>query len=57
MSRYLENEIFDVYNKVTDKMHDDIGVMPSLSPTEAKEYCNMVIEELERSRTSQKGST
>jgi hypothetical protein len=49
MSRYLENEIFDVYNKVTD-----IGITPSLSQTEAKEYCDMVIEELERSRSSQK---
>jgi hypothetical protein len=35
-------------------MHDDIGVMPSLSQTEAKEYCDMVIEQLERSRSSQK---
>jgi hypothetical protein len=40
MSQYLENEIFDVYNKVTDKMQDDVGITPSLSPTEAKEYCS-----------------
>jgi hypothetical protein len=46
MSEYLEKEIFYVYNKVTDKMHDEIGVTSSLSPTEAKEYCNTVIEEL-----------
>lgn len=52
MSQFLEKEIFDVYNNITDKMHDDIGVAPSLSPMEAKEYCNMVIEELERSRSS-----
>jgi len=54
MSRYLENEIFDAYNKVTDKIQDDIGIAPSLSPTEAKEYCDIVIGELERSRSSQK---
>jgi hypothetical protein len=52
MSQLLEKEIHDVYNDLTDQMNDDIGITPSLSPIEAKEYCNMVIEELEKSRSS-----
>lgn len=50
MSQFLEKEILDTYNNLKGEMHDDIGVTPSLSPAEAKKYCNEVIEELERSK-------
>lgn len=46
MSQSLEREVLDVYNTLTYKMHNDIGVTPSLSPEEAKKYCNEVIEEV-----------
>jgi hypothetical protein len=46
MSQSLEREVLDVYNTLTYKMHNEIGVTPSLSPAEAKKYCNEVIEEV-----------
>jgi hypothetical protein len=54
MSQFLEKEIFNIYNSLTDELNDKIGITPSLSPAEAKRYCNEVIEEIERSRSSGK---
>jgi hypothetical protein len=49
MTRFLERETLVIYNNLTEKMNDEIGITP-LSPTEAKEYCNTVIKELENSK-------
>jgi|tagenome__1003787_1003787.scaffolds.fasta_scaffold20988661_2 hypothetical protein len=46
MSQFLEKEVLDIYNNLTDKMHDTVGIKPSLSQEEAKRYCEEVIEEL-----------
>ena len=49
MSRSLENEVINIYNSLAEEISDDLGVAPSLSPIEAKSYCDKVIEELENS--------
>jgi hypothetical protein len=49
MSRSLENEVIDIYNSLAEEISDDLGVAPTLSPIEAKRYCDKVIEELENS--------
>jgi hypothetical protein len=48
MSHSLEKEILDVYNNMTNKMHNDIGVIPSLSPIDAKKHCDNVIEDMRK---------
>lgn len=53
MSQFLEKEIFNLYNNLTDELNNKIGITPSLSSTEAKIYCNEVIQEIEKSRSSE----
>jgi hypothetical protein len=50
MKHSLESETLKIYNNLTEKMYDEIGITPPLSATEAKEYCNTVLEELKSSK-------
>ena len=52
MSQSLEREVLDVYNTLTYKMHNDIGVTPSLSPEEAKNIVMKLLRKLEISKES-----
>ncbi len=51
MSQFLEKEIFAIYNNVTDELNKKSGITPSLSSLEARNYCDEVIEEIEKSRS------
>jgi hypothetical protein len=51
MSQFLEKEIFAIYNNVTEELNNKSGITPSLSSIEARNYCDEVIEEIEKSRS------
>ena len=51
MSQFLEKEIFAIYNNVTDELNNKSGITPSLSSIEARNYCDEVIEEIEKSKS------
>jgi hypothetical protein len=44
----LEKETQQIYSSLADKMREESGVAPILSASEAREYCNKVINEISR---------
>lgn len=52
MTISLEKEAQQIYNALSDKMQDESGVPPVLSASEAREYCNEVINEIARLKDS-----
>lgn len=45
----IERETTEVYSRTRKKTYDQIGIGPTMSLTEAKEYCNEVLREIKKS--------
>jgi hypothetical protein len=52
MTQTLEKKMLDMYNSLTDKMHEDDGVMHSLSEEEVHKYFKEVIEDISKNKES-----
>jgi hypothetical protein len=52
MTQTLEKKTLDMYNTLTDKMHEDNGVMHSLSEEEVHKYFKEVIEDIGKNKES-----
>ena len=54
MSQQLQDKVGRPVKEYSDTMDREVGVQPSLSEQDAKQYLKEVIEELDKSRTQQK---
>lgn len=52
MMRLLQYETVQLYNKLQDELKTETGASPLLTTNEVREYCNEVMEEIEKSRSS-----